>query len=329
MGSSKNTSEEDLKKQFIVGEEINNYRKNQKGDQPVRVLNNLTLFKLLHENSYINKLFKIGVIKHGVYPEVSIIYGNVSLRKEDGKTYNTPNMTSKKHLQIHETFLSIIWIISYSLLALTSERYFHPCLSEEWLKKSNERQNLAKELYNYAKLLVVDFVEWNKNDLPNPEKYIVEEADYIGQAKMYYIEAIKFILYHEFVHSVMHIEKDVNERERIELELEADKISLDLVLNVKDDTADFISECGAIIGVLTNFIVSHKTKKIDHPNLEDRLKYVLQQCKSEYRDFAFCFACIGIELWAEQFSIVLAKKESEKDFEKKFDDYYKQLSEMV
>jgi hypothetical protein len=290
-------------------------------------LNNLALFQLLHENVYINTLFKSGVINNGLFPEVTIITGNVSLIKQDG-SYNTPYIDSEKHLKIHETFLSIIWIISYTLIALISERYYHPKLPPEWIEKSGDRQKLAQELYDYAKLLVVDFVDWDKDTLPNPERYIVEAADYIGQAKMYYTEAVKFVLYHEFVHAVLHIDKMKEEQDQLTLELEADEIALDLVLNMGGKAADFMSECGAIIGVLTNFIVSTKTKKEKHPNLEDRLLNVLNKCKSDYKDFAFCMACVGIDLWSDQFSKELEKREDIDDFEERFRDYYGQLKEM-
>lgn len=319
---------DELEKLYKVGEEINHYLDHQLGDQPVRVLNNLMLFQLLHENGYINYLFRIGVLKHGVFPEISIIHGNECLRKDDG-TFKTPFIDVEKHLQIHETFLSMIWILSYTLLALLSERYYHPDLPKDWLKDTEERQQLATDLYDYAKLLVVDFISWNKEELPNPEKYVVEQADYIGQAKMYYTEAVKFILYHEFVHAILHIDNVDEKRKRLDLELEADRISLDLVLNMDGGkAADFMSECGAVIGVLTNFIVSNKTKKVNYPNLEDRLKNVLDRCKSNYKHFAFCMACIGIELWADQFSIELEQVEVDKDFEKKFSNYYNQLSKM-
>lgn len=45
------------------------------------------------------------------------------------------------------------------------------------------------------------------------------------------------------------------------------------------------------------------TTGVKHPNVEDRLTWALEKLEVADNEYAWAFACVGLELWAEQFGI--------------------------
>lgn len=89
----------------------------QKGNQPVRVLNNMVLYMFIHnEDDFHLKLIE-AVIQNGMNPQVYIEHGDLPLMSEYGK-FRTPFVDLNKKLSVHETFLSYCWIMSYSIFVL-------------------------------------------------------------------------------------------------------------------------------------------------------------------------------------------------------------------
>lgn len=320
------------KKLETIGERIDLYMDHQEGNQPVRVLGNVTLFRLIHENSDISSILKWGVLEKGMFPEIRIEYGDDALFDNKSNKFRTPRIDKDKKLVIHETFLSIIWMLSYTMLVYYCDKYEHPKLQETNPDKrflgAQERLRTADELFNYCRQIIVDFQSWDIEKLPNPEKYLVEELDYTGQAKMYFSEAVKFILFHEFIHVAKHIDviEDATEEERLKFEVEADHLAYELLRSF-NNAPQFVYECGAVIGIITNFIVSRKTKLNNHPNLEDRLKFIVEKSTGLDRNITYGFACVGIELWAKQFDHYLDSGDFNNHIER-FYHYYNQLKKM-
>jgi Zn-dependent peptidase ImmA (M78 family) len=74
---------------------------------------------------------------------------------------------------------------------------------------------------------------WDKEQLPNPEIYMVEKRNYIEQSNMCYTEAAKFILAHELTHLERHIdilEKDTTGSNYLAFKEETDRLPIEHVL---------------------------------------------------------------------------------------------------
>ncbi|MTB53994.1 hypothetical protein [Lewinella sp. W8] len=322
-----------LQQQYVVGEHVDLYLPHHVGLQPIRVLNNIALYRLIHERSTVIKLLSIAVKNHGLDPEVKLIQGNDSLKiiGVSGRMWRTPYINTEKRLEAHETFLSLLWILSYSIFVLYSEKYCYPRLPDYKTNpkydNASERIELAKRLYRYGKQIVVDFIDWDKNELPNPEKYIVQELDYIGQTKLYYTEAYKFIMYHELIHAVEHIDKiskETDDKTKLDFEIEADEKALKILYADVHQGYKFIVKCGSVISISSAMLLSSKIKGSTHPSFIERLKMVLEFEKTNDDHFAYGFACISIELWAEQWSVDLDANDDLNDCER-FEYYYSQL----
>ncbi len=282
--------------------------KKQLGNQPVRVLHNIVLYMFVHENDEFHGQLIEAVISKGMNPQVVIEYGDVPLIIEYGK-YRTPSVGADKQLIIHETFLSYCWIMTYSMFVLFIETINHPNLNKEAGKIVKEIHpdeiQKAKDLFNYGKFLIVDYIEWDKSTLPNPEEYYAEKRDYPEQTNMYFTEALKFILCHEFIHITEHIdiflEGELKDEEILQMELDADEKAIEIINKGMEPGREFIYECGIIVGILVLFFLSDTTKQHRHPDLEDRLINAFTKLNLGAHHPAWGFACIAFKLWEQQF----------------------------
>jgi hypothetical protein len=60
-------------------------------------------------------------------------------------------------------------------------------------------------------------------------------------------------------------------------------------------------ETGIVFGFLSMFFFSADTTGIKHPNTEDRLTNALERLGLEENHFAWGIACVGLQMWDEQF----------------------------
>lgn len=290
---------------------INNYLPEyQKGNQPVRVLHNIVLYMFIHyDNSFHLKLIEAALSK-GMNPQVDIEYGDVPLMIEFGK-FRTPQVGADKKLIIHETFLSYCWIMSYVVFILYVETVNHPKLNKvnkRVVKKINpEEIERAKELFSYGRSLIVDYTKWDIENLPNPEIYLAEKRDYPEQTNMYFTEAIRFVLCHEYIHITEHIDQFVAEKLSdeaiLEMEKEADEKAIEIIQKGMTPGSEFIYECGIVIGILSMFFLTNNTKQKKHPDLEDRLTSAINKLGLTDNHPAWGMSCVGLKLWDEQFDL--------------------------
>ena len=74
----------------------------------------------------------------------------------------------------------------------------------------------------------------------------------------------------------------------------------------------FIAEVGIVMGILSMIFFRSNTTGKKHPNVEDRLTNALERMHASEDSFAWAFACVGLELWDEQFELHLDWKSKEK-----------------
>lgn len=143
--------------------------------------------------------------------------------------------------------------------------------------------------------------------MPNPEIYLAEKRDYIEQTNLYFTEAIRFVLCHEFVHITDHIDIVLNNKlsdiDILKFEIEADEKAIEIIQVGMEHGREFIYECGIILGILTMFFLTNNTKQNKHPDLEDRLIYAINKLNLNDNHPAWGLSCIGLKLWDEQFDL--------------------------
>jgi hypothetical protein len=283
-------------------------RANFPGTQPVRVLTHVTIgfFQNTHQDFFdeIVELVQNGKLdKH-----LDLQYGEEGLSLFNGK-YRTPKIYNESRtIYLHETFLSYQWCVAYAIYTLFLENIDYPkCNAElgyEHYKVSPVKIQKAKEVFDYARSIIPYFNLWNKDALPNPEKYAASERDYIEQTNVFFTESIKFILCHELAHAKKHLDNlpdEACESCFLEMEAEADNYAIDTILKGATKQNRFVLEIGIVLGILSMLFFRSVTSGKKHPNVEDRITNALERMGAVPDSAAWAFACVGLELWDEQF----------------------------
>jgi len=277
---------------------------NHVGLQPISVLKH-NLIARLEERS--EELIRLLQIESKLGNNIQYVSYNLPLVDRQ-----TPYINDKGTIHIHETFLSYLWIISFTMFVLYEEGVAIPDQIKRGYKthKNQDRalMNLTEELFDYAKSLVKNFSKWDINYFPNPEFYDrdTDEGFYIERNNDLYVEAMNFILFHEIAHAELeHINKKIsqnlsNESLKI-LELEADSRAINLLLeNYKSLNATHL----AIIIGLASIIFSGKSLVGggEHPDIDKRIENALEIIQPTDDSPVWAFLVLFLKLWDKQFS---------------------------
>ncbi|NCT93669.1 MAG: hypothetical protein GXC72_04535 [Chitinophagaceae bacterium] len=296
--------------------EINHYNpKIHQGTQPVRVIHHMLTYMFIntHKNFFADLQKQIADKK--LNSELNLAFGEEPIKVHNNK-YRTPRVNHEtKQIELHETFLSFLWCSVYSIYVRYIETIDYPRVNKESGKVvkviSQENIEKAKEVFDYAKYLIVDFLPWDKAKLPNPEIYRAEKRDYVEQTNLFYTEAVKFILCHEFTHLKKHVEQineETTESHYLNFEAEADNDAIDMMKKAISYSEHPLAvahrlaiETGIVFGFVSMFFFSSTTEGVRHPNMEDRLTNALERLNLADDHFAWGIACVGLQMWDEQF----------------------------
>lgn len=278
------------------------------GTQPIRVVSNMSIYMFIQSHPGFSTELQEQIRVGKLNPKVEFIYGEEGIRHET--ISHTPRVDVKtKSIQIHETFLSYLWCITYAIYILYLETVDYPAVNKiaGYTKYPISEANIkrAREMFEYAKSLIAYYSPWDKDNLPNPEVYMAENRNYVEQTNIFYTEGIKFILAHEYTHLKLHIDQ-VNEETTITsylaFEQEADDEAVDNTLKGVTEMTKF-GISGIITGLLSMLFFSANTTGVRHPNTEDRITRALERLPIADEHHAWGFACIGLQLWEEQFNL--------------------------
>ncbi|TKK65434.1 hypothetical protein FC093_20195 [Ilyomonas limi] len=321
---------------------INHYNKDiHLGTQPVRVIHHMLIYMFERTNPYFFQDLIEQINNGKLNNELNLIFGEEPIRIGNGKL-RTPRVNHEtKKIELHETFLSYLWCCIYSVFVTYVETIDYPKINHENGKEiypiSQENINKAKEVFNYARYLIMNFERWNKDELPNPEVYQAEKRDYVEQTNIYYTEAVKFILCHEFTHLKLHVEQIDNETtdtHYLAFEQEADNNAIDMMKkgisnsNTLSDIAHNLAiEIGIIFGILSMFFFYATTKGTKHPNDEDRLTNALERLELPENHYAWGIACVGLKMWDEQFEHYFTWRNNPISYKDQYYDIVRQIKE--
>lgn len=290
------------------------------GTQPIRVVHHMLVY--MFQNTYPEFFDELlsQIENRKVSNHLGLQYGQESIKAEGRRMYTPRINFETRQIEIHETFLSFLWCSTYSIFVTYVETIDYPRVNREngivTHPVSQDNIEQASEVFDYARYIIAHFDIWDKEILPNPEIYLAEKRDYVEQTNVYYTEAVKFILLHEFTHLRSHREKvtpETQDSHYIEFEWDADNASIDMMIrgasdenNPFDEAKKLAIENGIIFGILSMFFFNASTKVDEkHPNTEDRLTNALERLKLGEMHFAWGIACVGLKFWAGQFGILL------------------------
>jgi hypothetical protein len=288
---------------------INKFKDYHRGTQPIRVMHEMILFMFANTYPAFKDKLQQMVDQGKLNPQIDMIYA------EEGIIYegiaNTPRVNANtRQITIHETFLSYLWCVSYAIYILYIEKVDYPNLNKKAgqiiYPVSEDEIIKAKELFNYGKSLIAYFSPWDKDYLPNPELYHAERRNYIEQAAMCYNGAVIFILTHELTHLELHLDQlksDTPDSNYLAFEKEADRLAIEHTIKARNQMGDIIINSGIIVGLLSMLYFNANTTGKRHPAVEDRITYALEFLDLNERDPAWGMACVGLELWEEQFNL--------------------------
>lgn len=299
---------------------INNYVQGvHMGIQPIRVLEQNIIKILESEFPGFEELKRISDemgLKKGIKyhsNEFSII--NKDWNRET--ITQLPYINFDKEINIHETFLSYLWIISYSLVVTYWE--YDPSInkSEEEVLNSEYIKN-ANKLLEYGISLLRGFSKWDYN-LPNPERVDAEDIklqEYIEKTNGMFLYAVLFILFHEISHvKLKHIEygeefykkyySSVPDKVVKKMEYEADEKAFELInRSIRDDNKLTI-QIGSIIAMCSLLILSKNYRSETHPDNHERLFTALENMNLQNDHALWNIASMSIILWSVMYKTQL------------------------
>jgi hypothetical protein len=138
------------------------------------------------------------------------------------------------------------------------------------------------------------YTQWNKLDLPNPEEYDNVNEEYVEKVNSVFLNAIKFILCHEFSHVYLgHVDLDnsgiISTDEEIKKdEYAADNYAISVVLKGVTDEQSKTNICaGVIAGLCSLLFLDKELAKTTHPDSDLRIKNAIEQFHLKEEDNIF------------------------------------------
>jgi hypothetical protein len=297
------------------------------GNQPIRVLkHNLTTRLFERNEEYIKSLHSDFKLEKGIEYHIAnlpLIDRQMPFIDEDGV------------INVHETFLSYVWINCYYFFILHEEGFAIPDHIRRGVPvhKSQNIQLLkeAEELFNYGKSLIVGFVEWDKENFPNPEYFDenTEEGWYILRTNDLFVEVLNFILYHETAHAELeHIKKikseNLSDSEVKLLEIEADTRAVELIItNIRNKN---MTELAIAIGLASMLFFKNTLgggKR--HPNLDQRIENAVMLLQPAEDSSIWPMLTLFLKEWDIQFQVGLEQQHIYDTYKDLFYDFLEQI----
>jgi hypothetical protein len=301
--------------------------KNHTGVQPIRVLKHNITHRLAERNEELIKSLHAD-LKLSKY--IKYNSNNLSLKNKQ-----TPFIDENGVINIHESFLSYIWIVSYTIFVLYEEGIVIPDQIFKGIKPSKNQNpaliELVKELFEYGKSLITSYFPWDKEYYPNPEFYDrhSDEGWYIERTNDLYVEIVNFILYHEIAHAeYQHLHQknsgNLTSEEIKKMEIQADTRAIELLLNTY--RSKVATEVAATIG-LASMIFFTKDLRGDneHPDVDERINNLISIIKPNKENVVWAFLVVFIKLWSEQFGHTVTHDKIYNDFSELYYELAAQL----
>jgi hypothetical protein len=289
--------------------EIDRLSPNHGGYQPVRVLQLNLAQTLENTNGGFLKLSQELVAKKLLQPGIKYTSNLDGIGTFIDGHIQTPYVNTDGEIFIHETFLSYVWCIAYSLWTLYDEAVAKPSQNLHAGKQINEIDSeqirISESVYRHGLSLYVFYSSLIDGKLPNPELYSAEQSFYIGKSNGLYLQAINFILCHEIAHIYLgHTKEDPRNMADSEIlirERAADNAAIDWMLEGVTEENKATIHVGILIGLCSLLFLRSTTKSTTHPNADDRIDNLLTLVQPGDNDPMWGIAALAFRLWDDQF----------------------------
>lgn len=229
---------------------------------------------------------------------------------------------------LHETFLSYVWALSYSIMVIFDEGSHGPKTEKQPShgKPVGHFLQYGYDVLEYGLSLVKNYKPW-PTDLPNPDPnwYKGEDNYFPTRANAIYVAAVDFILCHEIAHVTCgHLKKMAEAQlkgeylpkyEIKEGEIEADAWALERVIRgIDPERTKTTVGFGAVAGLASILFLGTDLTSSDHPDTDNRIRAVLEGLGGEKIDNLWGIAAAYYVAWSTYYKIDL-------DLEGEFDTY--------
>lgn len=280
------------------------------GTQPVRVLQYNIIDSFEKASPGFRDELRSVVTQKGLPRGIKYHVNEQPILRSGGRA-QTPCVSTDRGIELHETFLSYVWTICYSLLVLFDELIQKRMIQKAYNRTFEYSPKTVREafcLFHYGISLIKQFRVWDKGTLPNPEEYDENEADYVEKANGVFVHAMVFILCHEFAHVRCGHTEAANRNGDVSPDLEkiheyrADELATTIVLaGAEDESRRSTAGFGLIAGLSADLFLGSVVKSETHPDKDDRIRNALEKLNLGEKDNLWGIACLAFKLWDESY----------------------------
>jgi hypothetical protein len=277
--------------------EINQYngKNNHPGVQPIRVLFNNISYSLRNYSPNIINEFPELVSKG--YLSQAIDYKINELPMFYGKEEQTPCiMIHDGKIILHEIFVTYLWCICFSI-----HTPFYKLIHEKYDIHSDPfLLNECNELLAFAKRIKTAYEVLDKGKHLNPELFDSKYGDVIGVTNAMCINALDFILCHEYSHAKYQLYNGTK-RDEVQADLEAIKM---LLAGVKDNNDLGNKAVAGLLGLGACMLLSKFTQSNDHPDSDKRISDFIDNIGiHDENNELWALGCFVYAFWENEYKV--------------------------
>jgi len=271
------------------------------GTQPIRVLNFWILEYFKNEELRLQDLLEIAKddgIEHISTEPLEIVF-----KFEEAKVGIPAEARPNNKILLYDTFLSYLWCICFSSIVNFNESIQKPRTNRA---SDEELIEHGEIIYDYSKSLLQSYSDWDKTK-PNPEYYPSELAWIINLTTYAYLDAVWFIVLHEYAHILYgHTSRSFSGEEpsagrlRYE-EIQADQFAARICIRDIDNTEDARKEeklTGFVLGLLALMMSGNHLDYPNYPHIHVRVVAVLNTISWSELNLAWGVCASVFQRWA-------------------------------
>jgi len=271
--------------------------KNHPGYQPIRVLFNNISHSFMNYNPIIKNEFQKMVMMNQLSSTVDYKIDTLPIfNKEEIQTPYIRINDGK--IVIHEIFVMYLWCISFSI-----HTPFHKLIHEQYNINSDPYlKHQCDELLLFANKIKTNYEVFDKNKYINPELFEQKYMDVIGYTNAMCINALNFILCHEYNHAKFQLYNGTKQDEEL-ADLEAIKL---LKNGSKNDNEIGNRAVAGLLGLGANMLLSKYIQSNTHPDADKRIRDFIKNIGyNDENNELWALACYVYAFWVNEYKIDL------------------------
>ncbi|MDN3551000.1 phage exclusion protein Lit family protein [Mucilaginibacter aquaedulcis] len=288
---------------------IDRFSPNHIGLQPIRVLQYNLEHQLENTNGDFLRMSRDLIARGLLQPGIKYVRSEDPINTEIEGHIQTPYVNAKGEIFIHETFLSYVWCMAYSLWTLYDEAVARPSQNLHAGREINDIDRLqidtSVKLFKYGLSLYSFYSSSLDEGLPNPQQYHAQQSFYVEKSNGLYLQAMNFILCHEIAHIELgHTRQNratMTNQRILNNERAADDRAIKWILAGETEEMKATIHTGVLIGLCSLLFLRRTAKGTTHPNTDDRINNLLTIIQPDEASPLWGIAALAFKLWDDQF----------------------------